>query len=85
MLIICLLFSAQASWAQDDDLQVETSGSEGDGATTVLSFTGDDTIEGQLKTPEGELLESRKKNRHGNLIRVRTHFRRFVLSAVHRL
>jgi hypothetical protein len=48
---------------------------------TVINFD-DDTIEGGLKTPDGALNEARTKMRHRSLIRIRTHFRREVLSSV---
>jgi hypothetical protein len=48
---------------------------------TVINFE-DDTIEGDLKTPDGQYLEVRKKMRHKSLIRIRTDFRREVLSSV---
>ncbi len=48
---------------------------------TVINFE-DDTIEGDLKTPDGQYLEVRKKMRHKSLIRIRTDFRREVMSSV---
>lgn len=48
---------------------------------TVINFE-DDTIEGDLKTPDGAYLEARKKMRHKSLIRIRTDFRREVLGSV---
>jgi hypothetical protein len=48
---------------------------------TVLNFE-DDTIEGDLKTPDGVYLQARKKNRHKSLIRIRKDWRRKVLSSV---
>ena len=48
---------------------------------TVINFE-DDTIEGDLKTPDGQYLEVRKKMRHKSLIHIRTDFRREVLSSV---
>ena len=47
---------------------------------TVINFE-DDTIEGDLKTPDGEYLEARKKARHRSLIKIREHFRRQVLQS----
>ncbi len=37
---------------------------------TVINFE-DDTIEGDLKRPDGEYVESRKKVDHSNLIKIR--------------
>ena len=48
---------------------------------TVINFE-DDTIEGDLKTPDGQYLEARKKMRHKSLIRIRTDFRREVLGSI---
>ena len=47
---------------------------------TVINFE-DDTIEGDLKTPDAVYLEARKKMRHKSLIRIRTDFRREVLGS----
>ncbi len=47
---------------------------------TVINFE-DDTITGDLKTPDGQYLEIRKKNRWRNLIRVRLDFKREVLGS----
>lgn len=48
---------------------------------TVINFE-DDTIEGDLKTPDGQYLEVRAKMRHRSLIRIRTEFRREVLGSI---
>lgn len=48
---------------------------------TVINFD-DDTIEGDLKTPDGQYLEVRAKMRHRSLIRIRTEFRREVLGSI---
>ena len=48
---------------------------------TVVDF-GDDTIDGNLTKPDGQYLESRKKQRHINLIRVRESFRPEILQSV---
>jgi hypothetical protein len=48
---------------------------------TVINFE-DDTIEGDLKTPDGAYLEARKKMRHKSLIRIRQDFRREVLGSI---
>lgn len=48
---------------------------------TVINFE-DDTIEGDLKTPDGQYLEASKKIRHKTLIRIREDFRREVLGSI---
>jgi hypothetical protein len=48
---------------------------------TVINFE-DDTIEGDLKTPDGQYLETRKNMRHRSLIRIRRDFRREVLGSI---
>lgn len=48
---------------------------------TVINFE-DDTIEGDLKTPDAEYLEARKRMRHASLIKIRDNFRRSVLQSV---
>jgi hypothetical protein len=47
---------------------------------TVINFE-DDTIEGDLKRPDGEYVESRKKVSHSNLIRIREDWRDKVMQA----
>jgi len=47
---------------------------------TVINFE-DDTIEGDLKRPDGEYVESRKKVPHSNLIRIREDWRDKVMQA----
>jgi len=48
---------------------------------TIINFE-DDTIEGDLKTPDAEYLEARKRMRHASLIKLRDNFRRRVLQSV---
>ena len=48
---------------------------------TVIEF-GDDTIEGDLSKPDGQYLESRKKLKHSNLIKVRQNFRTEILQSL---
>ena len=47
---------------------------------TVINFE-DDTIEGNLKTPDAEYLEARKRMRHASLIKIRDNFKRTVLQS----
>jgi hypothetical protein len=48
---------------------------------TVINFE-DDTIQGDLTKPDGEYVESRKKVRHSNLIKIREDFKEKVLESV---
>jgi len=47
---------------------------------TVINFE-DDTIEGDLKRPDGEYVEARQKVDHSNLIRIREDWRDKVMQA----
>ncbi|ABC83087.1 adventurous gliding motility protein CglF [Anaeromyxobacter dehalogenans] len=47
---------------------------------TVINFE-DDTIEGDLKRPDGEYVESRQKVDHSNLIKIREDWRDKVMQA----
>jgi hypothetical protein len=82
-LFLIMFLGAGAAIAQDDEAAL--TGQAEEGATTVLTFDQDDTIEGRLRTPDGELLEARKLSRHRNLIQIRMHFRREILRLVNRL
>ena len=42
----------------------------------------EDTISGDLTTPDGEFVESRRRIRHANLIRIRENFHREILQSV---
>jgi hypothetical protein len=48
---------------------------------TVINFD-EDTIDGDLTKPDAAYVESRKRVRHTNLIRIREDFREKVLSSV---
>jgi hypothetical protein len=48
---------------------------------TVINFE-DDTIQGDLTKPDGEYVESHKKVRHSNLIKIREEFKDKVLQSV---
>lgn len=76
-LIVLLLSSA--ALAQDEGVNSE--GGVSYQRKTVINFE-DDTIEGDLKVPDGAYVEGRKKARHKSLIRIRTDFRREVLASV---
>jgi hypothetical protein len=47
---------------------------------TVINFE-EDTLEGTLKRPDGEYVESRKKVQHSNLIRIREDWRDKVMQS----
>ena len=47
---------------------------------TVINFE-DDTIEGDLKRPDGEYVEARQKVEHSNLIRIREDWRDQVMQS----
>ena len=47
---------------------------------TVINFE-DDTIEGDLKRPDGEYVEARQKVDHSNLIKIREDWRDKVMQA----
>ncbi|HWV37863.1 MAG TPA: adventurous gliding motility protein CglF [Vulgatibacter sp.] len=48
---------------------------------TVLDFD-EDTIEGDLTRPDGELVDAKRRVTHSNLVRVRESFRDQVLESV---
>lgn len=50
----------------------------------VVDFA-DDTIEGDLTKPDGEMFDSRKRARHKKLIRYRENFRSEVLQSIRAL
>jgi len=47
---------------------------------TVINFE-DDTIEGDLKRPDGEYVEARRRVDHSNLIKIRENWRDKVMQA----
>jgi len=78
-MIAVLLSAASTALAQDEGANTE--GGVSYQRKTVINFE-DDTIEGDLKVPDGAYVEGRKKVRHKSLIRIRTDFRREVLASV---
>ena len=79
---IVTAFSALPAAAQDKKGgDTVTEGGVAYNRKTVINFE-DDTIEGDLKTPDAVYLEARKKMRHKSLIRIRTDFRREVLGSI---
>ena len=77
LVLACVGVLALPASAQD----TVTEGGVAYNRKTVINFE-DDTIEGDLKTPDAVYLEARKKMRHRSLIRIRTDFRREVLGSV---
>jgi hypothetical protein len=73
MIGLALALSSVAVAQEDDSVSYKRK--------TVINFE-DDTIEGDLKTPDGQYLESRKNMRHRSLIRIRRDFRREVLGSI---
>ena len=74
LVIVGVLGASTAAVAQEDD-------SVSYKRKTVINFE-DDTIEGDLKTPDGQYLETRKNMRHRSLIRIRRDFRREVMGSI---
>lgn len=72
-LIAALCLSAASAAANEGQ-------SEGP-APAMLDFD-DDTIQGDLQRPDGEMVEARRKVDHTNLIRVRSSFREEVLESI---
>lgn len=72
-----LMLLSSSAWAQ------EGGGEEGViyKKKTVVSF-GDDTIDGDLTKPDGDYVESRKRVRHSNLIKIREDFREKILNSI---
>ncbi|MEM1025046.1 MAG: adventurous gliding motility protein CglF [Myxococcota bacterium] len=81
-LIFALFFAAPAAALAQEEAR------EGDTIIyqqkTVVSFDGD-TIDGDLTRPDGEFIESRKRIRHSNLIKIRDNFRMRILRSVSEL
>ena len=78
--VVAVLALAMPALSQDGKAVVSEGGVSYN-RKTVINFE-DDTIEGDLKTPDAVYLEARKKMRHRSLIRIRTDFRREVLGSV---
>jgi hypothetical protein len=79
-LVVAAVVAAVPAVAQDKP-DVVSEGGVSYNRKTVINFE-DDTIEGDLKTPDAVYLEARKRMRHRSLIRIRTDFRREVLGSV---
>ncbi len=74
MIGLVLLLAPAASLGEDAAPKVEYE------KKTVINFE-DDTIEGDLKRPDGEYVEARRKVDHSNLIKIREEWRDKVMQA----
>lgn len=72
-----LVASAQSSQGARDDKPAPRVEYE---KKTVINFE-DDTIEGDLKRPDGEYVEARRRVNHSNLIKIREDWREKVMTA----
>lgn len=50
---------------------------------TIVDFADGDVIDGSLKRPDGELVESQRSSRFESLLRVRQSFRDEILNTVY--
>jgi hypothetical protein len=78
---VALVFVSLSIAAQEPAEAANVEGGVSYQRKTVINFD-DDTIEGDLKTPDGQYLDARKKVRHQSLIRIRREFRRAVMTSV---
>ncbi|MGB8930969.1 MAG: adventurous gliding motility protein CglF [Anaeromyxobacteraceae bacterium] len=72
--LLLVLLAPAAAYAADAAPKVEYE------KKTVINFE-DETLEGDLKRPDGEYVEARKKVDHSNLIKVREEWRDKVMQA----
>lgn len=79
LLLIVLLAVPLGAGAQDAPAQAAEPKVEYP-KKTVINFE-EDTIEGDLKRPDGEYVEVKKKVDHSNLIKIRENWREKVLQA----
>jgi hypothetical protein len=77
LVLLVLIAAPLASLAQDKAEPKPTVTYE---KRTEINFE-DDTISGDLKRPDGEYVESRRKVSHSNLIRIRENWRDKVMQA----
>jgi hypothetical protein len=76
-LLVVLLAAPAAALAQESEKPAPRIEYE---KRTVINFE-DDTIEGDLKRPDGEYLEARRRVSHSNLIQIREDWREKVMQA----
>jgi len=79
-LVLGLVFLSSGAFAQDQKAEESSAGVIYQ-KKTIVNF-GEDTIAGDLQLPDGEYIESRKRLRHSNLIRIRDNFRDKILQSV---
>ncbi len=83
VLLAMLLLAPLGASAQDAKGQAQAQGQQPKieyEKKTVINFE-DDTIEGDLKRPDGEYVEARQKVEHSNLIRIREDWREKVMQS----
>lgn len=86
LIVISLAVAPFSALAQEEEGSSDGNAVEGEAGIiyrkkTVVSFD-DDTIDGDLTRPDGAYVESRKRVRHSNLIRIREDFREKILESV---
>jgi hypothetical protein len=86
LIALGLALAPISAFAQEEEGSADGNKVEGEAGIiyrkkTVVSFE-DDTIDGDLTRPDGAYVESRKRVRHSNLIRIREDFREKILESV---
>lgn len=76
ILLVVMMASAPVFAEEDKNVVYEKK--------TVVDF-GDDTIEGDLTKPDGDVFDGRKRAKHNRMIRIRPHFRSEVLQSIRSL
>src|SRR5436189_697623 len=85
LFVLALSLAPLTAFAQEDEGSADGNKADGEPGViyrkkTVVSFE-DDTIDGDLTRPDGAYVESRKRVRHSNLIRIREDFREKILDS----
>ena len=78
LMVATLSLSVTAAFSAADDGNVVYQKKQ------VVDF-GDDTIEGDLTKPDGDVFDARKRAHHSKLIRIRANFRSEVLQSIRSL
>jgi len=78
LMVATLSLSVTSAFSADDDGNVVYQKKQ------VVDF-GDDTIEGDLTKPDGDVFDARKRAHHSKLIRIRANFRSEVLQSIRSL